>query len=117
PWRRATRPPKNPSSSDIGGERMTEYRFNDQQVEAILTDIENQVRRFDSELVKFETAKMGLKAFWEGDESEIYEAIFSRFQLGATEVRNIVAQVHNALADAGEENNQMRHHMRIALGQ
>lgn len=95
---------------------MGEYHFNDQQVEAILTNIEGQVRKFDAELLKFNAAQLGLKAFWEGDESDIYEGIFSRFQIGATEVRNIVAQVHNALADAGEENNQMRRHMRIALG-
>ncbi|MGB3303604.1 WXG100 family type VII secretion target [Gordonia sp. (in: high G+C Gram-positive bacteria)] len=92
-----------------------EYQFNEGQIESMLQDLKGQVARFDSELETFQGSRNTLKSMWEGDEAEQYEALFSRFQAGATVVRNILAEVHNALGSAGEANSAMRTQMRSAI--
>ncbi|GAB17769.1 hypothetical protein GOEFS_039_00030 [Gordonia effusa NBRC 100432] len=95
---------------------MPEYKFHDEQVSATLEDLQSQVTRYDAELENFEAAKNTLKAHWEGDEADIYEALFTRFQSGSTAVRNVVAEVYNSLSESGDLNNSMRSDMRTELG-
>lgn len=92
-----------------------EYQFNEGGIESMLQDIKSQVTRFDAELENFQASRSSLKGMWEGDEAEQYEALFSRFQAGATVVRNVLAEVHNAMASAGEANSQMRSNMSKAI--
>ncbi|MFT4199273.1 WXG100 family type VII secretion target [Gordonia sp. (in: high G+C Gram-positive bacteria)] len=92
------------------------YKFDDNTAQSMMGDLQNQVSRFDEQLESFQSAAAELRGHWEGEEADQYEALFARFQRGATGVRNVFADVHNALSEAGEENNKLRAGMRQAMG-
>lgn len=92
-----------------------QYKFDDNAQQALLDMIKGQVGKYDSELQQYSSARAALKGKWEGDEADQYESIFSRFEEGANGVRNVVAEVHNAAAEAAEENQKMRREMARAL--
>ena len=94
---------------------MGQVEFNGAVVQSSLTEFQSQVKLFDEELEKFELSKIALRSFWEQDEATMYEAIFSRFQAGATALRNVYGQVHNALGEMGDEHNDMKRKMQSIL--